>query len=747
MPSVGYYSAHAQYSSYDDESSSLSAPQYTVSSSNSVLNGYRHSITPLDSVSRLWSYRPQYLLLTTSSGSDSSQQASFRSAASSSSEHPSSLSAASSPYPVSIISYEDVHSHISLSFYATSVFDQVSSLVDTEHRAYYVEDLRSEEEEEERTGTKHFSDSQASSSRVSLPTFITPSSSAIFKHLPFPQQVDFSSEGYRHFDPPSSNFYKSNTNSSSDSLSYTEYDVPNEMPMARNNVASPTFLLTTPALGGSAEGVGGDKAWSDSVQPYNCPSLSPPLSPSRSSPSASSASTFSIPLLKDMEPSTLTSITKSQAGSRQSQGRDAKFSHRRDFELGHIDYHGRDSFENILAQISQQVGDLLESETSDPQRSGSLGSLKSRSGSSSKSGSARSSRSKSAGSLSKAEKSSESQEELGSLAHEEGQTQEVSGQELVQEMQEDQMQEMSQTSQPQSQEDLQQGNKEEEFSDSGVRSKPPVPIEAWTMDTQEHTQQEESTKKTCTTDASTSCETVQTVDTASQSVASVCPAVDTTVRSTSPSEPVDQQDHVPVSQALQATGTQEATQKAAITTTPPGTRKGSSVPAAKKKDPTSFVNVKVSPPRVRKGSGLPDVAKKDPTSFVTVNASPPKVRKGSGIPEVAKKDPTSFVTVNASPPGVRKGSGLPEVAKKSPTSFVTVNTSPPGVRKGSSSSPPAVLKKDSTQFVQVSAQGNTTIYGPRKPVAIPDRPPFRLAGTHVAKKSPTTKANPPKSKK
>ena len=324
-----------------------------VSSSNSTLSGYLHLVTPLDSVSQL-------------ATSHSSRLPSVEPASGCGVPSPllsQSHLSRSSPQLVSVLSHEDVHSHISLSFYASSVFDQVASLVDTEPRTYYVEGLRSEVDEDDQISAEHFSShSLTSESHVSLPTFLTPSSSAIFKHLPLLHQDDYALGRYDYPDPPNHMLYKSASSCSSPrSLSslpnFTEYDEYIETPVPYNSMTTPTAHMTTPTLGERLnEGsVGVERACSDSVQPIICRSLSsssPPPSPSLpSSPSLLSCS------LKDIEPSVLSS----QVGAESAYPGSGTFSHRREFEAGFVDYQGRDSFDNIFAHMKLS----MESEDQD----------------------------------------------------------------------------------------------------------------------------------------------------------------------------------------------------------------------------------------------------------------------------------------------------------------------------------------------------------------------------------------------
>jgi len=374
---AGHSSAHVQYGSYGDGHSDamvtnglLSSPQFTSrpKTKNSILDSYRHSITPLDSASQFGSPQSIHHPLS-SSDSDQNQEAFVFSTASSSSLP----SRASSAFcPASYLAHEDVHSHISLSFYATNVFHHGSSLADEEPRSHYAEDLGWEvgndldEEDQDERYPFVYAHSLNSSSHISLPSFNTPSSSGIFKHIPSLQQEDYYSEDDKFSQHSSSLLNRSNSqhSSSSTSLSFlppTEYDVETPVPCpSSNGMALPTFPLATPTLFGEADKeatVGEEEAWSDSVTPFKCCSVSPSHSPPLPSPLSPPLPPSTLYPFKGIEAGMMADEASGEKSAQEAEG---KFSHRKEFETGNVEYQGKDSFDNIFTFIKEQMGEKSE---------------------------------------------------------------------------------------------------------------------------------------------------------------------------------------------------------------------------------------------------------------------------------------------------------------------------------------------------------------------------------------------------
>ena len=305
----------------------------------------------------------------------------------------SSVSSSSPRGLLSPISHEDVHSHISLSFYAESgFFDQISS----DPRTYYVEDAVSCD-----SGPPAEDDIGKSASCVSLvgeesgeDEPVSSGSSWSLNHFN-PPSFHTPSSVLFPLVPPSIALPPSNDTLCGQSWGYDVVDshFPPTRASTEGDEVTDTCLqshgghMTSPELPTHGGGEGGDESCdsqvtettpvppplqvegggrdsdntvvlsSDLVLPSIHTSLSPP---SPSSPPPSLPLNPSVPLnqKKFMGSQASTTSSDSSRGFSYEHGHD----HRREFEAGLIDIHGRDSSSNMLAYIDSQ---LKEEDTSD----------------------------------------------------------------------------------------------------------------------------------------------------------------------------------------------------------------------------------------------------------------------------------------------------------------------------------------------------------------------------------------------
>lgn len=268
------------------------------------MSGYSHSITPLDSTSSLLG-PPQIPPL---------------------GEEVDPLDASSSSsHLISPLSHEDIHSHISLSFYSQNgMFDKISSLAHMEPRTYYtVSGPQDEGCPDYETGSS--SSSWSLSRSNSLPSFHTPLSlpfdSVSFLHKPISQDNLFlPHEGSYPLKAP---------------LVGTEYDA------SAAPVVSHDSHVTMPSLL-AEKGTEHGMLLSDSVLPKSNHIFSLPLS-AHTPPSTTSPMVLKTSKEKP-EDAESSSPAPSSLRDRTSEGR-------KSFESGNIDYKGTDSFHSIQAHI------------------------------------------------------------------------------------------------------------------------------------------------------------------------------------------------------------------------------------------------------------------------------------------------------------------------------------------------------------------------------------------------------------
>ena len=360
-----------------------------------VITEYNHAVTPLDSASQLTSTSSPSNLTTPSSNTAGYEEDNIP-----------------SPYsqqPMSPLSHEDFHSHISLSFYSRNdFFDRISSLVHTEPRprAYYnfadplpetsqvdhsVPMQRSVSTEDSDNAGLESSGSNWSLNHLNpLPYYHTPLS--VTYPPPQPPVVpssdaywDWAYGGYAQ--SPYVSLASSTEYDDVDDVTYVSHDPqvprpfpPFTVPVVEGGVASapgPSSAVVTelegdegvscdshmttpvpapqfPFVPPEEEGVEGPLLYSDSVLlSRTYPSFPPPSFPSHTP----------TPLPPSHTPSTLTPLPPSSphplgdpqgyqpSVSSSSDSGPGGHTHRREFEVGEVHTSGRDSFQNIQAHI------------------------------------------------------------------------------------------------------------------------------------------------------------------------------------------------------------------------------------------------------------------------------------------------------------------------------------------------------------------------------------------------------------
>lgn len=339
-------------------------PRKRSSGPTGVISEYKHAVSPLDSASYVDSASSQF-------DPASQLDSATSSALSEENSHSSSSHRLLSP-----LSHEDVHSHISLTFYSRSdFFDRISSLVHTEPRSYYISDPLPDTDECDGVGRSVSIDDaggaelESSGSNWSLnhlnplPSFHTPLSLSCQPQIPLFHA--FSSDDF-NWDwgcgRPESSLTSSTECDEVTSVSHDPQVLVSYHPatsvVEKEGVAAPD-LPSTEEGGGCVSrdshmttpipppgGVKGVMLESDSVLPRIYPSFPLPSSshtpspflPVPPSPMLSTNPTPGVP----QGPSA--SVSSSESGS-------SGHVHRREFEVGELCTSGRDSFENIQAHI------------------------------------------------------------------------------------------------------------------------------------------------------------------------------------------------------------------------------------------------------------------------------------------------------------------------------------------------------------------------------------------------------------
>lgn len=310
---------------------------------------FSHAITPLDSICQFETHR--YFLSPTGeykhmvSPLDSAHH--FDSAPPSAGSGRSAGNTSSSRL-ISPLSHEDVHSHISLSFYSQNgTFERLASLVYTEPRTYYIDnplpDLVQDATEDLEDGLGSSGSSWSLSHINPVPSYHTPPSLAHLPSIPSllvtPYTYVDPEWGFHRSYPLAASTERDEMHASHDCQVITPPDSPPTC-TGDNHVTTPSLPPTS-----MVEGGGVTMRESDSVLPVINPSFPHPPStahaPSSLSPHPSSAKG-----LEYFSTGSQTSITTTESQVGGSGG-----DHRREFEAGSIDVRGRDSFPNIQAHI------------------------------------------------------------------------------------------------------------------------------------------------------------------------------------------------------------------------------------------------------------------------------------------------------------------------------------------------------------------------------------------------------------
>ncbi len=362
-----------------DSPSQLVHPVYSPSG---FISRYMHSISPLDSVRRL----------SPSEGSASPRGYGNGSGTSSSSPHG----------PISPLSHEDVHSHISLSFYQSNgFFDQISSLAHTEPRTYYIDDVRSCDSDQAgdvdlgkstscisitESGSGGGDELVSSASTWSLnhfnpPSFHTPSS--VLYPLPLPSIMLTPSEehllgdpswGYDGPLPPTWVSTEGDEVTDTHASSHDGHVISPALPShhrhgeeeeaddgSHDYHVTMTTPVPVPVEGGT---VVRDMTVlsSDLVLPSF--HASPPLLPYPSLPPTRSLPSDPTPLplkpspsdpLHQKKPTTMGSQASVSSSADSRVVHDLRHDHRKEYEAGMIDTSGRDSSSNMLAFLDSQL--------------------------------------------------------------------------------------------------------------------------------------------------------------------------------------------------------------------------------------------------------------------------------------------------------------------------------------------------------------------------------------------------------
>lgn len=317
-----------------------------------MTNYASHSVTPLDSVSQFLARRYPY-----TSTSDYAHPLNSVSRANSE------ASFLGSPPLLSPLSHEDVHSHISLSFYSQNgMFERISSLVHTEPRSYYVEDLPDTGEPEDAVYIEHSlstdgisqDELDSSGSTWSLhhlnppPSYHTPLSLTNQPHFSILYTPDADpSWGYYSLDSAP---FPSVVSTENDDM-YVSHDshvtvLPQAPTEERGVLVSRDFQVTAPVPPLMEE---------DTVQLldsvlhiYSSPPI-PPISLS----TTTHTSSFPLPPSSPtpLAPNHLRGVPQGSHPSTCSSESSIHHTHRREFEVGELYTTGRDSFQNIQAHI------------------------------------------------------------------------------------------------------------------------------------------------------------------------------------------------------------------------------------------------------------------------------------------------------------------------------------------------------------------------------------------------------------
>jgi hypothetical protein len=286
------------------------------------------------------------------------------------------VDSALSPRLLSPLSHEDVHSHISLSFYSQNgVFDRISSLVHTEPRTYYVADTLPDSEAEDFedfeyvASTDNVDDGLGSSGSTwslthldPVPFYHTPSSLAhqpMISSLLVTSYANYSAyPGDDRYPVAASTEYDEMLGSHDSHMREPDPSGPPSGGLSHDShVIAPDFSTPTEVV---EEGA---MLQSDSVLTY--PSF--PLPPSTTHPPSSlplpprapypTSFTKRTDYVRAISYSSVTT-TESQVGGDHKKGGD----HRKAFEAGSIDIQGRDSFSSIKAHIEQVLSEATPEE-------------------------------------------------------------------------------------------------------------------------------------------------------------------------------------------------------------------------------------------------------------------------------------------------------------------------------------------------------------------------------------------------
>lgn len=266
---------------------------------------------------------------------------------------------------LSPLSHEDVHSHISLSFYSQNgMFDRISSLVHTEPRSYYVDHVLPDPEQEGEleyvVSTDDFDGLESSSSTWSLshldhlPSYRTPPSVLCQPSLPSllitPHSFFDSNWGYYPDSYSAAASTEHDEMHESHDYHMTAPDPPSPPMRAGGGEPLSHDSHVTAPYPPPTEVVEGDATLqSDSVLPVTYPTF--PLPPSATHPPSTQ------PHIPRVAASTKSTNFGSQSSMTTTDSQVLGGDHRKAFEAGSIDIRGRDSFTNIQAHIKQVLGE------------------------------------------------------------------------------------------------------------------------------------------------------------------------------------------------------------------------------------------------------------------------------------------------------------------------------------------------------------------------------------------------------